>query len=37
MTKRSNGPQQLGSLITDDLISRIAQIGVEQIQRRRST
>ena len=37
MTKRSNGPQQLGSLITDDLISRIAQIGVEQIQRRRNT
>lgn len=34
MTKRNNGPQQIGSLITDDLLGRIEQMR-EQSQRRR--
>lgn len=34
MTKRSNGPQQIGSLITDDLLGRVEQMR-EQSQRRR--
>ncbi len=34
MTKRTNGPQRIGSLITDDLLGRIEQIR-EQSQRRR--
>ena len=34
MTKRNNGPQQIGSLITDDLLGRVEQMR-EQSQRRR--
>lgn len=34
MTKRANGPQQIGGLITDDLLGRIEQMR-EQSQRRR--